>query len=756
MDNVSNIIERVTPPLDEEAKIILTNAYEFAVGNRNEFLTPEHILLSFLNNDKFITALRECGVRPTELKNKLVSYIDSLDSVPEFMEPEPDLSFQANELMDLASLQAINSMTAQTTSVQILNSFFHLRQSNATYFLDSLIKGEQADLLAAYMSDFDIEELPIDDDSERFIPYSQNEDWKDLVVCINDIYKRKNPLIGRESELESTIRILCRKEKNNPLHIGDPGVGKTALIYGLASLIENGNVPEKLKGAKIYRMDMGDLLAGTQFRGDFEKKIKLIMDGASKEKNVIIYIDEIHNIVGAGQSSDGSMDASNMLKPYLESGEIRFIGATTYDEYKRFLSKSKSILRRFSNIDVLEPSVEETVNILHQLKESYENFHGVKYSDEALEWAAKWSSKYINDRFLPDKAIDLLDEAGASIQSASSDSQKIVNKELISKILAKTSKIDSLEIKEEKNENLENLYSRISSKIYGQDKAVSEVTEAIQISKAGLTDDAKTIANFLFVGPTGVGKTEVAKVLAEELGINLIRFDMSEYVEKHAVAKLIGSPAGYVGYEDGGLLTDAIRKTPHSVLLLDEIEKAHQDIYNILLQIMDYASLTDNKGNKADFRNVILIMTSNAGAQFAKQASLGFERKVSSGESMLAQVKKTFKPEFINRLSSTVVFNDMNREMAKLILEKKLTILKNMLCAKKVSLDLSEDALEYLMKKGFSEEYGGREIERVINSLLKPSLMKEILFGELKNGGKARFSIEDGKLCLNGIQGKND
>ncbi|MBO4814354.1 MAG: AAA family ATPase, partial [Muribaculaceae bacterium] len=509
----------------------------------------------------------------------------------------------------------------------------------------------------------------------------------------------------------------------------------------------DGKVPDALKGFRIYQLELGSLVAGTQSRGDFEDRIKRIMTGIEQEEKAIVYIDEIHNLVGAGQTGNGSLDASNMLKPYLEGGKVRFIGATTYEEYNRNLARSKGLIRRFQTIDIVEPSIDETIKILQELKPNYEAFHHVKYSDEAIEFAVKASARYINDRYLPDKAIDLIDEAGAFVNMKGRRS-KTVDKQLIADVLAKVSKIDALAMKENDNSNLENLYQRMNSVIFGQDEALRSVVEAVQLSKAGLTDETKPLASLLFVGPTGVGKTEVAKVLAKEMGVQLIRFDMSEYVEKHTVAKLIGSPAGYVGYEDGGLLTDAVRKSPDCVLLLDEIEKAHSDIFNILLQVMDYGVLTDNKGRKAFFRNVVLIMTSNAGAQFAAQASVGFASTVTAGSAMLKQVKKTFKPEFINRLSGIVVFNDMDREMASLILDKKLRELSNMLKAKKVTMKLSKEAHEHLLQQGFSKEFGAREMDRVILQQLKTLLMREILFGRLKDGGKANVKLKDDKLYI--------
>jgi ATP-dependent Clp protease ATP-binding subunit ClpA len=467
-------------------------------------------------------------------------------------------------------------------------------------------------------------------------------------------------------------------------------------------------------------------------------------------------------MVGAGATSDSAMDASNMLKPYLEAGTIRFIGSTTYEEYNRYFSRSKGIVRRFQQIDIPEPTVDEAKHILRQLQPRYEEFHHVKYDDEAIDFAIEASAKYVNDRFLPDKAIDLIDEAGASfevrgkmadvgclmadVRGRKEDVR--VTKADIADVLAKTCKVDAMAVAEDDDyQRLESLAPRMLSQIYGQDEAIRQVVESVQMSRAGLLDDNKPLASLLFVGPTGVGKTEVARVLAKELGIELIRFDMSEYTEKHTVAKLIGSPAGYVGYEDGGLLTDAIRKSPNAVLLLDEIEKAHQDIYNILLQVMDYARLTDNKGRKADFRNVILIMTSNAGAQFAGQ-TIGFNHNVSRGEAMMKQVKRVFKPEFINRLSGTVVFHDMDKQMATLILKKKLRELETKLEAKQVKMTLTEDAFEHLLKEGYTQEYGAREMDRVIAQQLKPLLMREILFGNLKQGGTVTVDVKDGSLAI--------
>lgn len=744
-------------PLSEEIKELFEQTYDRVKSDRFEFITPEHLLISLLQNENFEETMNLIDGDIDFIENTLKDYLKNLDKVPEGISYSPSPSLQFLQMVKYAD-QTVSSCGKTTIEMShIIKAIFSLEESMAAYALNEATGGDQGLFLNAFLDDERIDSLDPEDYDEDFFKTpltssSKEESWKKLVTCVNDIYQEQNPLIGREEELKKTITVLCRKDKNNPLHIGEPGVGKTALVYGLAKLIEEGKVPDKLKGAKIYKMDLGSLIAGTQYRGDFEKRIKNIMDGAGREGNAIIYIDEIHNLNGAGAVGESSMDASNILKPYLETGKIKFIGATTYDDYKRHFAKSKSIIRRFSNIEIPEPSIQETINILRQLQPHYETFHNVKFADEAIEYAVKGSAKHINDRFLPDKAIDLLDESGALKQiEEEEENVKIVDKELVSKVLAKICRVESLAMTDEEPLDLKNLNEKISSQLFGQKRAVDEVTESILMSKAGLNDDNKPIASLLFVGPTGVGKTELARLLSKELGIELIRFDMSEYTEKHTVAKLIGSPAGYVGYEDGGLLTDAIRKSPNAVLLLDEIEKAHPDIYNILLQVMDYAKLTDNKGNKADFRNVVLIMTSNAGAQYASQANIGFANNTTQGEAMLKQVKKTFKPEFINRLSATVVFNDMSKDMASQILEKKINELKDKLLQKGVSMKLSDKAVDYLLKKGFTKEYGAREIDRVIHQELKKVLMKEILFGDLKKGGDLTVDIKNGNLeaCLN-------
>lgn len=724
-----------------------TYAQKKAISYRHEFITPEHLLSAFLEQSPFANALNMCFCDTQELAFSLENYFtEELESVPADMDYELEVSTQLNELIQHAYLMIDYSSAEALNVPHLVQSMLQLKDSWACHILKEALEEELPEFISQLISRYEEVE---EEDNLQTSPQEKREPWRSFVTCLNDCLQDHNPLIGREAELERTIQVLCRKEKNNPLHVGEPGVGKTSLAYGLAARIEAREVPERLLDCRIYELDLGTLLAGTQYRGDFEKRLKTIMEGIRNEGRAIIYIDEIHNLIGAGRTGDGSMDASNMLKPYLESGDIRFIGSTTYEEYNRYFARSKGLVRRFQQIDILEPSIEETIHIVEGLKEKYEEFHGVTYQPDVIPYAVKASARYISDRFLPDKAIDLVDEAGAyrEIHPIPSGEQ-IVDKTLITDVLARICKVDALAMKEEDTTSLESLHARISAKIYGQEEAVRQVVEAVQMSKAGLLDENKPLASLLFVGPTGVGKTEVAKVLASELGISLQRFDMSEYTEKHTVAKLIGSPAGYVGYEDGGLLTDAIRKTPNCVLLLDEIEKAHPDVFNILLQVMDYAVLTDNKGRKADCRHVVLIMTSNAGAQFARQASIGFSSQITAGEAMLKQVKKTFKPEFINRLSATVVFHDMSREMASLILDKKLGELSSKLAARQIEMELSPEARNWLLQRGFLPEYGAREMDRVIASHLKPLLMREILFGSLKSGGKTCIQVDKDQLVL--------
>lgn len=755
-------------------------ASQKALVENSDFITPEHLLYGMMTLPQMQDLMWSCN-EAFDLDN----FLDELDEhIEESTKDDSqgakpndicEPSFQLQQVFTDAVRQAIMAERKAIDMPMAINAILCLENSWAAYLLRKHANVEDFEIMTGTeihfherstgveedddqysngegdnpfgLFDDDDEDLLFGDEDDFSSPSHKNDKWKKYVTCINEHLAEKNPLIGREKELDRTIQVLCRKDKNNPLHIGEPGVGKTALVYGVARRIEEGKVPDRLKGCNIYQLDMGTLLAGTRFRGDMEQRLKQIMEGVTSEAHCIIYLDEIHNIVGAGKGAEGGSDVSDLLKPYLDDDRIRVIGATTYTEYNKNFTRSVGMIRRFQTIDVEEPSIDEAIHILKSLKPIYEKYHHVKYDDAAIEYAVTSSAKFITDRFLPDKAIDIIDEAGAQAEMEGKKYKKIGKKQ-IAEVLAKVAKIDALAIKQDDNKNLASLESRMKDVIYGQDRAIQTVVEAVQLSKAGLTDENKPLASLLFVGPTGVGKTEVAKMLAQELGVKLVRFDMSEYVEKHTVAKLIGAPAGYVGYDDGGLLTDAVRKSPDCVLLLDEIEKAHSDIFNILLQVMDYGVLTDSKGRKAHFKNVILIMTSNAGAQYASQASVGFASTASAGSAMLKQVKHTFKPEFINRLNEIVVFNDMDEQMAKLILGKKLRELNAKLAAKSVSIALTDEAHQHLLKSGYSKEYGAREMDRVIQQQLKTMLMREILFGKLKKGGEATVDLQNGILTI--------
>lgn len=742
-----------------------TGAIELGKKMGNMFITPEHLLLSFIDQGYLTFPLMMCGGDDFKLKKELDSYIGSLDNkaIEEF--ELPFRSVQYVNMLDNAYRMALSCGKEEVARHHAIRALLDLPESMAAYLLHSQIDDENMfmSLIPAVenKSDdeeddegidepFDVDDMDdyaVDDDDEMAQPMS----WRSLVTNVNEEVGKHNPLIGRTEELDRIMQILCRRDKNNPILIGEPGVGKTAIVYGLVERMIKGECPKRLCGCKVYMMDMGSMIAGTQYRGEFEKKLKLVLEGARNEGNTIIYIDEIHSIMGAGKISDGSLDASNMLKPYLEGGDIRFIGTTTYEEYNKHMAGSVGITRRFQQVDIAEPSVEDTIKIMLGLKQGYEKYHGIVIKNDIIDYAVRACAQHIPDRRFPDKAIDIIDEAGAYLELHPKNRQaQYLDKAIVNMVMSKLCKIDAEVMKTEDNSLLATLKARMLSRVFGQDEAVGQVVEAVQMSKAGLIDSDKPLASLLFVGPTGVGKTEVARSLADELGVELVRFDMSEYAEKHAVAKLIGSPAGYVGYEDGGLLTDAIRKKPNCVLLFDEIEKAHSDIYNILLQVMDYAKLTDNRGRQADFHNVVIIMTSNAGAQYASQASVGFLGGVSKGEAMMKQVKKSFKPEFINRLSATVVFHDMSHDMATRILHKKLAQLQQKLAAKNVTIDIEGNAEEWLLAKGFTTEYGAREMDRVIARYLKPLLMHEILFGSLKKGGNAKIVINDNnelELC---------
>ena len=733
---------------------ILLRAYSTAKNNKNEYVTPEHLLLSALEDDVFKDTIIKLNGNVDELKDDLISYInENLDKFED--EGEPEESYGIKNVLIVATQQAAFSERNYVALEHVISAIYALKDSYAIYFLEK--QGITKQDLLFELSHNKSEEEDLAKDAIKIIRVNKSEEKKDNSIvnkfCANltelIVEEDNYPLVGREDIIDRTIQILCRRTKNNPIHIGEPGVGKTAITMGLAKLIKSGKVPEKLKNAEIFSLDIGTILAGTKYRGDFEERVKQILDEIKTYDNPIVYIDEIHNIVGAGALNGSSLDGGSLIKGYLLEGKIRFIGATTYDDYKKYFEKDKALVRRFQVIEVKETSVEETIDILEGVKEVFEDYHKVKFTDEALKAAVNLSFKYINDRFLPDKAIDIIDEAGAFVDiNREKYSNGLVDESIIEEIISKICHIPKQTIENTEINSLKILEEELKSRIFGQNQAIEEVARCIKMSRAGLNDENKPVASMLFVGPTGVGKTEIAKVLAKTLGTELLRFDMSEYGERHAASKLIGSPPGYVGYEEGGLLTDTIRKKPNSVLLLDEIEKAHPDILSVLLQVMDYATLTDNKGRKADFRNVILIMTSNAGARDIGKNLVGFARGTINNEAISDEVKKAFTPEFRNRLDKIVVFNQIDNDMAIEITNKELNRFKDKLKDKNIELTFTDRAINFISEKGLSKEFGAREIIRVINSEVKPLLVDELLFGDLSNGGKCNVDIENDKFKL--------
>lgn len=733
----------------------LANAIKQAIEDcdfwRHEFVTPEHVLYAFASQEQFASASEWLPHDASWLITQLEKEFLSMEVVPETQKYVIEGSQQFSEMMSLAIKQAQYSDQETLDVPHVVAAMLMLNDSQAAYLLDQFTGDEKGEFMQSLVSAYAVDETGEAADGDDA---NSPSPWRKLVTCVNDTYADHNPLIGREAELERTMQVLCRKDKNNPLHVGEPGVGKTALIYGLTALIERGAVPERLRGARVYMMDMGTMVAGTQFRGDFEKRIKMVMEGLAQEGNAILCIDEIHNLIGAGRNGDASLDASNMLKPYLESGAIRFIGSTTYDEYNRYIAKQKSLVRRFQQIDIAEPSVDDAIRIVEGLRPSYEKFHGVKYAAGVVEFAVRSAAKHIRDRFLPDKAIDLIDEAGAYRETHPLTTQKrqTVDRRLVTDILARVCKIDAEALKEQSNDALRTLEGDIKKEIFGQDEAVGRVVEAVQMSKAGLADDTKPMASLLFVGPTGVGKTEVARVLSERMGMKLVRFDMSEYAEKHAVAKLIGSPAGYVGYEDGGLLTAAVRKTPNCVLLFDEIEKAHPDIFNIFLQMMDYAALTDNHGERADFRNAIIIMTSNAGSD-RSGGSVGFGKTVSEQDEARAvkALEEIMRPEFLNRIDDIISFSHLTKEDFRGIAAIMLGQLRDTLAENNIRLTWDDSLVDYLIEDSFSVKFGARNLRRAIEKQVEDELANRIIAAWEHPLSGAHVSAADGKIVVQTI-----
>lgn len=745
---------------------ILVAAFNEAKYRGHEYLTPEHILYSSLFFDEGVEIIESCGGNVNNLKTDLLEFFKENMNVVKDGEPVGTLSVQS--VLQVSAAHVVSSGRDEVRLGDIYAAMLEEEESFAAYYLQkhgvsrlevlrfishglSLVAQKKGEMVLEGDGGEKTEESH--DAADTSGESNAKEDFiRYFTIDMTEKAKKGeiDPLIGREDILQRTILILSRRYKNNPIHVGDPGVGKTAITEGLALMIAEDRVPKALQGSRIYYLDMGGLIAGTKYRGDFEERIKKVLHEIEKKGKAIVYIDEIHTIVGAGAVSGGALDASNILKPFLMSGTLRFIGSTTYEEYKKYFEKDRALSRRFQKIEVSEPSVEETFLILTGLKEKYEEFHGVRYTEKALRLASELAAKYINDRHLPDKAIDVIDEAGAYARLNSNENANVIEigEKDIERIVSAVAKIPEQSVSNSETEQLKGLGEELKKEIFGQDNAVDTVVQAIKRSRAGFNEGEKPVASLLFVGPTGVGKTELTKQLALALGIPLVRFDMSEYQEKHTVARLIGAPPGYVGYEEGGLLTDAIRKTPYCVLLLDEIEKAHPDIFNVLLQMMDYATLTDNNGKKADFRNVILIMTSNAGAREVGKSLIGFEKRSVDRGVILKEVDKVFLPEFRNRLDGVVVFNHINSEMAMEIARKAIRQFEAKLAAKNISLEVSEDCCLWLADKGVSSVYGAREILRIVQEKIKSHFVDEVLFGSLSKGGTAKIDIRDGELVF--------
>jgi len=745
--------------LDQIADKIIIAAYNEAKFHKHEYFTPEHILYSSLFFEEGIDIIENCDGDIETLRKDLLDYFK--ENIPIIENVEPVASVGIGSIMQNSATHVLSSGNELISIGDILAAIFDEKDSFASYFLQK--NGISRLTILRYIS-HGISEIQIEEENE-FIDFGENEAFdedtnktkkKDFLAQFTvDLTEKAtsgdvDPLIGREEILQRTIQVLSRRTKNNPVHVGDPGVGKTAITVGLANLISEGKVPKTLLDSRIFSLDMGALLAGTKYRGDFEERIKKVLHEIEKTGKAIVYIDEIHNVVGAGAISGGSMDASNILKPFLSDGKMRFIGSTTFEEYKKYFDKDRALSRRFQKIEILEPSIEDTITILKGLKSRYEEFHQVEYSEEALSLAAELSAKYINDRYLPDKAIDIIDEAGAYVRLNAKDEDSIIkiSGEEIEHTVSLIAKIPKQSVSQSETLHLKDLDTLIKNEIFGQEEAINTVVKAIKRSRAGFNEGEKPVASLLFVGPTGVGKTELSRQLSKILSIPLIRFDMSEYQEKHTVARLIGAPPGYVGYEEGGLLTDSVRKTPYCVLLLDEIEKAHPDIFNILLQVMDYATLTDNNGKKADFRNVILVMTSNAGAREIGKTIIGFEKRTIDQGAITKEVERIFSPEFRNRLDETVVFKRINMEMAILIAKKAIRKFEDKLSTKNIKLNVSDSCYSWLAEKGLSSAFGAREILRLVQDKIKTYFVDEVLFGSLSMGGTANIDIKENKVII--------
>ena len=741
--------------LSSELEFCLNEAFQRARDQRHEFMTVEHLLLALLDIPRVYEILKECDADVPELRKQLAEYVN--DNTPVLApddenDVQPTLGFQ--RVLQRAVFHVQSSGKKEVTGANVLVAIFSEKQSQAVYLLNlqDITRLDVVNIVSHGMPQLQSEQSG--EESDSALEGDEEADASPLDRFATNLNQlavegRIDPLIGREIEIERTVQILCRRRKNNPLYVGDAGVGKTALAEGLARMIVEERVPEVLRSATIYALDMGTLVAGTKYRGDFEKRLKGVIADVKKDPGAILFIDEIHTVIGAGAASGGVMDASNLIKPVLASGEMRCIGSTTYEEYRGIFEKDHALARRFQKIDVPEPTLEETVEILTGLKSRFEEHHGIKYADDALAAAADLASKHINDRRLPDKAIDVIDEAGANLRLRPEDERPdTVTVEMVENIVARMARIPAKSVSASDRDSLRTLERDLKLVIFGQDPAIEALASSIKMSRSGLRDDDKPIGMFLFAGPTGVGKTEVTRQLAMSMGVELIRFDMSEYMERHTVSRLIGAPPGYVGYDQGGLLTEAVTKNPHAVILLDEIEKAHPEVFNLLLQVMDHGTLTDNNGRKADFRNAVIVMTTNAGAAEMSRASIGFTQQDHSSDGMEI-LKKSFTPEFRNRLDAIIQFASLDIKSIKRVVDKLIVELEAKLDSNDVTIELDDAARDWIAERGYDPKMGARPMARIIQEHIKRPLAEELLFGKLEEGGHVRITLSpDGELKL--------